>query len=77
MDVQRWGRCEKRLGTSQEAGMPKGESWTLRDSHEDKEAQYPILVVCQAVMTLLPFLYTFSKITTCGSLVFVVPWELQ
>lgn len=44
--------------------MSKEECWTISNSHEDEEAQYPILVVCQAIMihsfpplsTLLEFL---------------------
>lgn len=47
--------------------MPKEECRIIRDAREDKEAQYPLLVVFQAGIPPLP-LY-FSKTTICTSLV--------
>lgn len=38
----------KKLGTG--AWMPKEECWTVRKCHDDKEAQDPVLVICQAVV---------------------------
>lgn len=46
--AQKGGAVKRNLGTSRDAWMSKEECWT-RISRED-EAQYPVLVVCQAVM---------------------------
>lgn len=71
------GRCEKKLGTSQDAWMSKEECWTTRIFCED-EAQYPILVVCQAVMKhSFPTVTYLSRIATCSCLVQVVLWGIK
>lgn len=49
--------------------MPKEECWTIRNSHEDKEAQYPILVVYQAVVNYsFPSFIHVIKLLTVAAL---------
>lgn len=53
---------------AQGSWMPKEECWTTRKSCDNKEAQDPISVVCQAVVNSFPFLIYVRKSSTGAAL---------